>query len=186
MRNPSTTRSKGTAGPGDPVGRRGRRSSSSPSLAREGTPSGRLVSTDPRNPAPSTIATRTVMRANRGSDNALELRFRRALADAGIRGYRLHFRTVAGRPDVVFVGLRIAVYVNGCFWHACPMCRLARPKSNSTFWRLKFAANRRRDSRKHALLRSAGWKVVVVWEHDLVTTARSAVSALRAALRESL
>jgi DNA mismatch endonuclease (patch repair protein) len=104
------------------------------------------------------------MQANRGKNTGPELELRRLLRDAGYPGYRLHWKKAPGHPDIAYPGRRVAVFVNGCFWHRCPHCSPSVPKSNSEFWQAKFAANRERDSRKTAELEDAGWTVLTVWE----------------------
>jgi len=100
----------------------------------------------------------------RARDTAPELALRSALRAMGQKGYRLHYTKAPGRPDIVFVGRRVAVFVHGCFWHGCPHCALRRPKSNSAFWNAKLDRNAERDARKTRELRKAGWKVLTVWE----------------------
>jgi DNA mismatch endonuclease (patch repair protein) len=91
---------------------------------------------------------------------------RRALHRAGLR-YRLHARDLPGRPDIVFRGPRIAVFVHGCFWHGHE-CRAGRsPATNRDYWLPKIAANRERDGRKARELAEAGWTVIVVWQCEL-------------------
>lgn len=70
------------------------------------------------------------------------------------------------RPDFVFRRLRVAVFVDGCFWHGCPR-HFIKPKGNAKFWRDKIATNRARDRKVNRSLRSMGWKVARVWEHEL-------------------
>ena len=70
------------------------------------------------------------------------------------------------RPDFVFPKLKLAVFVDGCFWHACPK-HATQPKGNAAFWKKKLAANKARDCRVNQTLRKAGWRVVRVWEHEL-------------------
>ncbi len=105
------------------------------------------------------------MRANRRVSGA-EIRFRRALWASGARGFR-RGEQLPGRPDVIFPGVRLAVFVHGCFWHRCPTCDLREPKANAEFWRTKFEANLDRDRLAQAALRSTGWEVWTVWEHEL-------------------
>ena len=109
-------------------------------------------------------ATRHVMQANKSKNTKPELLVRQALRAAGLPGYRLHWKKCPGRPDICYPGRKIAVFVNGCFWHRCPHCNLSEPKSNVEFWQKKFARNRARDARNHAELLAAGWTVLVVWE----------------------
>jgi len=105
------------------------------------------------------------MRANRRVSGR-ETAFRRALWHQGVRGYRLH-ESLPGRPDIAFPGLRLAVFVNGCFWHLCPTCRPPQPRANADFWQAKLTANVERDSRVLEALTSRGWEVLVVWEHEI-------------------
>jgi len=100
-------------------------------------------------------------------DTAAEVALRQALFTRGLR-YRKNHPPVAGlrtRADIAFIGPRVAVYVDGCFWHGCPE-HASWPKRNGTFWRKKIEANIARDRRIDTLLRNAGWKVVRIWEHE--------------------
>jgi DNA mismatch endonuclease (patch repair protein) len=117
-----------------------------------------------RIPAASSPAVRATMRANRAKDTTPELVVRSLLREAGFTGYRLHWRTPAGRVDIAFVGRKIAIEVYGCFWHRCPRCAKALPKRNRAFWRAKFRANQLRDRRMRARLKESGWRVSVIWE----------------------
>jgi DNA mismatch endonuclease (patch repair protein) len=80
------------------------------------------------------------------------------------------------RPDFVFTARRLAVFVDGCFWHGCPR-HGTRPRGNAAFWRAKFRRNRERDRRDTRNLRRAGWKVLRLWEHELKPRARRALLA---------
>lgn len=75
-------------------------------------------------------------------------------------------RRLRVRPDFVFPRLRLAVFVDGCFWHGCPK-HATKPKGNAAFWRKKFAANRARDRLVTLTLRRAGWCVLRIWEHEM-------------------
>ena len=102
----------------------------------------------------------------RSRDTGPELRVRRFLHAAGLR-FRLQRRVLTARPDLVFVGRRIVVFVHGCIWHrhpdpGCPLTRT--PKSRIDFWTAKFAENVARDARQQAALEAAGWRVLVIWE----------------------
>ena len=100
----------------------------------------------------------------RGRDTAPEMRVRRAAHAKGLR-YRLHRGDLPGRPDMVFPGRRVAVFVHGCFWHRHPNCtKASTPKSNLAFWEEKFARNVERDRRVRSELESDGWTVLTVWE----------------------
>jgi DNA mismatch endonuclease, patch repair protein len=80
------------------------------------------------------------------------------------------------RPDFVFAARRLAVFVDGCFWHGCPR-HGTRPRGNAAFWRAKFRRNQERDRRNSRSLRRAGWKVLRLWEHELKPKARTALLA---------
>lgn len=114
------------------------------------------------------------MKSVRQEGTALELLVRTGLHRRGLR-YRLHDRNLPGSPDLVFPGRRAVLFVHGCFWHAHD-CQLGRrPTSNVPFWEQKALANRIRDARKEAELRSLGWRVFVVWQCELRSSTREAV-----------
>jgi len=119
------------------------------------------------------------MRANQGKNTEPEVLLRSALRSMGLRGYRLHWPSAPGRPDVAFPGRKVAVFVNGCFWHRCPHCGQALPKSHTDFWQRKFQLNQERDQRKRQELEETGWTVLVLWECEVRTSA--AACALRVA-----
>lgn len=109
------------------------------------------------------------MKANRGRDTGPELAIRRRLHAAGLR-YRVSPALRIGpgrplRPDVVFGPARVAVFVDGCFWHGCPI-HASWPARNGEFWRRKIENNRRRDAEQTERLSAAGWLVLRVWEHE--------------------
>lgn len=122
---------------------------------------------DGRAPIPENEATSRVMSANKGRDTSIELRLRSALWRTGIRGYRVSPKGIPGRPDIVFTKRKVAIFVHGCFWHACQKCALPKPKTHTKFWVEKFTRNRLRDARKVAQLEEDGWNVMVVWEHEI-------------------
>jgi DNA mismatch endonuclease (patch repair protein) len=133
-------------------------------------------------PAPSSENARQTMRANRRVSRR-EVAFRRALWEAGARGYRLDSR-LPGRPDLVFPRLHLAVFVHGCFWHRCLICNPATPKANADFWADKFADNVRRDQRTQAALTDAGWTCLVIWEHEIRPDPAPRAGELAAVIRE--
>jgi DNA mismatch endonuclease (patch repair protein) len=107
------------------------------------------------------------MQGNKRKDTKPELLVRRFLCEAGFPGYRLQWGKVPGRPDIAYPGRKIAIFVNGCFWHHCPVCNLPIPKTNHEFWENKFKRNQERDKRKIEELEAMGWAVYVIWEHEL-------------------
>jgi DNA mismatch endonuclease (patch repair protein) len=94
-----------------------------------------------------------------------ELQVLRILRRASITGWRRHL-PLFGRPDFAFPKSRVALFIDGCFWHGCPRCYQA-PKSSAAFWRRKLAKNRERDKEVSKQLRKRGWKVLRVWECQL-------------------
>lgn len=94
-----------------------------------------------------------------------ELAFVAFLRESGITGWRRHY-AILGRPDFVFPKLRLAIFLDGCFWHCCPV-HGNMPSANSAYWSKKLASNVARDRRVRAQLRRSGWRVLRVWEHDL-------------------
>jgi len=95
-------------------------------------------------------------------NKSTELALGSILFAAGMRGYRKHWR-VAGRPDFAWPGLKVAVFVDGCFWHGCTKCKYP-PRSNRKFWKDKIENNVRRDRRVSRRLRRSGWSVIRVRE----------------------
>ena len=92
----------------------------------------------------------------------------RRLAHALGYRFRLHRKDLPGRPDLVFPGRRAVVFVHGCFWHGHDCAKgKKRPAINTEFWNAKLDSNRVRDERNVALLKSEGWKVLIVWECEL-------------------
>lgn len=97
-----------------------------------------------------------------------EIALRRELSARGVRGYRIH-ASLPGKPDLVFGPARVAVFIDGCFWHACPECGDGHlPKSNLNYWARKIEGNRERDLARTAQLRKAGWLVLRFWEHRVL------------------
>jgi DNA mismatch endonuclease (patch repair protein) len=95
-----------------------------------------------------------------------ELRLRLALVRNGISGWHLHPKGVAGVPDFFFPKEKVAVFVDGCFWHGCPRCGHL-PKNNSEFWKEKINRTKIRDKRQASDLKRSGIVVIRFWEHDL-------------------
>ena len=131
-------------------------------------------------PHPSSPGRSANMRANRRTDTKPELALRSALHKLGYR-YRKDYRLVLDggrgvRPDIAFTARRVAVFVDGCFWHACPQ-HGRNPAVNDWYWTPKLARNVERDRTADATLAAAGWQVVRVWEHESLEQALAAVVA---------
>lgn len=119
-------------------------------------------------PEPGSAAATAIGRANRRANTKPELALRSALHRRGLRFRKDHRLEAAGvkvRVDVAFPRHRVAVFVDGCFWHGCPEHQNT-PKRNTAYWGPKLAGNQARDHRVNAALRADGWTVVRVWEHE--------------------
>jgi DNA mismatch endonuclease (patch repair protein) len=126
------------------------------------------------------------MQATRQRDTPAEVALRSALHRLGLR-FRVQRRPVAGlkrRADIVFAPARVAVFVDGCFWHGCPE-HATWPKQNAVWWREKIEGNRQRDADTDARLAAAGWLSVRVWAHEKPADAAERVAGIVRARREA-
>ncbi len=134
---------------------------------------------------PSSAGVSERMSRVRTRDTAPELELRSELHRRGLR-YRVDRRPMKGVPsraDLVFGPAKVAVYVDGCFWHSCPE-HGTMPHSNEAFWQEKLARNRERDAAVNELLAAAGWTVVRIWEHEDIAAAADRVEAAVRAARD--
>lgn len=122
---------------------------------------------DKRSPTPLNETVSYTMSQIGGKNTKPELMLRKALYAEGIRGYRIHWKKAAGKPDLAWVGKKKAVFINGCYWHRCPLCSLKLPKTNTAFWEAKFDKNIARDKKNINLLNKAGWAVLTLWECEI-------------------
>jgi len=120
----------------------------------------------------------------RSRDTKPEMRLRKLVWASGLRGYRTTTE-LPGKPDLAFTRLRIAVFVDGCFWHVCPECSDGRaPKSNTTYWTEKRRMNSERDVRQTRELRRRGWIVLRFWEHHVLKDGAGCVKIIARAIRK--
>lgn len=104
------------------------------------------------------------MKGNKAKNTSPEVKIRNALKSLKVKGYELNWKGIPGTPDICFPTIKLAIFVNGCFWHSCPYCKLDLPKSNKIFWSNKFKRNKERDRLKKRRLKSLGWKSMTIWE----------------------
>ncbi|MBD3240705.1 MAG: DNA mismatch endonuclease Vsr [Chitinivibrionales bacterium] len=144
---------------------------------RKKLPEGGFVGTKP--------AHRRIMKGVRGKGNrTTESRMRGALAKAGMKGWSMNVAVLPGKPDFYFSSRRIAVFVDGCFWHGCPRCGHI-PQTNSAFWREKIERNRKRDRTAASKLRGMGIRVLRFWEHQIRDDLPRCVEDIRVELKSS-
>jgi DNA mismatch endonuclease, patch repair protein len=124
-----------------------------------------------------------MMSGIRGKDTQPELLVRRGLFAQGFR-FRLHDKSLPGRPDIVIRKHRAVVLVHGCFWHAHRRCRFFKiPRTNQRFWKEKLEQNLQRDTRAAAALHAAGWRVAIAWECAIRESTPAVLDALSKFLR---
>lgn len=124
------------------------------------------------------------MSAIRAKDTKPELALRLALRHAGATGYRVHRKDLPGRPDVAFIRWKVAVFVDGVFWHGHPD-HWDPEKAASDYWRLKIARNIERDRAADAALAELGWRVVRMWDLDVWNHPEECVQEILGALRDA-
>ena len=116
----------------------------------------------------------------KGKNTGPEIRLRKALWAIGLR-YRLN-TSLPGKPDVVFQGKKLAVFVDGCFWHGCPE-HAVTPKNNRDFWEAKIKGNIARDVKVNLALDALGWRVFRVWEHEIKSDVQAVVEKIAVIVR---
>jgi len=122
------------------------------------------------------------MKAIKGKGNlTTERKFRMLLVRAAIRGWQLHPQGLHGRPDIFFPQNKVAIFIDGCFWHGCQKCGHF-PKTNEAFWRAKIERNRKRDTMTSQILKRQGYKVIRFWEHQLRENSTDCLDRLRCIL----
>ena len=110
---------------------------------------------------------RKTMQAVKSKGTKLEKRLWAMLAGMRLRGWNKNPKTVIGTPDVAFIDQRIAIFVDGCFWHGCPHCQRPLPKTNHEYWVKKINRNVELAQIYDERLRKDGWRVVRIWEHEM-------------------
>lgn len=124
------------------------------------------------------------MAAIRRRDTRIEKALRSGLWKAGLRGYRVDAAKVPGRPDVAYGRQKVAIFVDGCFWHQCPDC-YREPKSNTDYWRAKVERNISRDRATDQRLLEEGWTVIRLWEHEVKKDLDACVGRVAREIRRS-
>ena len=131
-----------------------------------------------QNPFQTTPARSRNMQAIKGADNrSTERRMRARLAQLGIRGWYIRADGLPGCPDFAFPTAKVAVFVDGCFWHGCPRCGHI-PRTNKAYWLAKITRNKRRDRTVSKVLRALGYHVLRIWECRLRTNPKQCLGRI--------
>lgn len=124
-----------------------------------------------------------VMARIQSRDTSPELALRRGLHAAGLRGWRCHVKHLPGKPDLAFTRWKVAVFVDGCFWHGHP--DFFTPGKSGAYWDAKIARTKERDARANAALAALGWRVLRVWDFEVESDLEECVERVSAALAEA-
>jgi len=123
------------------------------------------------------------MAAIRGKNTSPEVKIRKMLYARGIRGYRIHY-ALPGKPDIVFTKKKVAIFIDGCFWHKCPQC-FREPQTNQDFWMEKINGNVERDLRVNTELSESGWAVLRFWGHEVKKDPESVVDRIAESVQKN-
>jgi len=126
----------------------------------------------PKAPTASSEHVKSSMKGNRGKNTKPELLLRSELHKAGLR-FRIHYNLI-GKPDIVFPSKRLAVFVDGCYWHGCHKC-YKEPKTNTEYWKNKIARNQQRSKTVNRQLNRNGWSVMRIWEHEVLKNSHGVI-----------
>lgn len=107
------------------------------------------------------------MQAVKSKGTRLEKRLFATLSGMGISGWKQNAVSITGKPDIAFLNQKIAIFVDGCFWHGCPYCRRKLPETNYEYWERKIDRNIQLAKVYNKQLKREGWKVIRIWEHEL-------------------
>lgn len=127
---------------------------------------------------------RRTMQSVKGRNTRIEKRINALLAGMGLKGWKKNVESLPGKPDIAFIDRRVAIFVDGCFWHGCPHCQRPLPQTNRDYWEKKIKRNVALAESYNAALRSDGWTVIRIWEHEILDTEKitaQITSALAAA-----
>lgn len=119
----------------------------------------------------------------RATNTEPEVKLRRLLSDKGFKNYKINYSTLLGKPDIVFIKRRIAIFIDGCFWHKCPVC-FVKPETRIKFWMEKIQENLKRDRKVNAGLKKKGWSVIRIREHAVEKNPEQVLSKLVKVLRQ--
>ncbi len=113
----------------------------------------------------------------KAKDTKPEIKLRKELFSSGVKGYRIHAKII-GKPDIIFSKQKVAVFIDGCFWHKCPRC-YKEPQAHNKFWSEKIKTNKIRDRKINSQLKKEGWRVLRFWEHEIKNNLSSCVNKIK-------
>lgn len=116
----------------------------------------------------SEIDRHRTMQNVKSSGSKIERMMQSALAGSRLHGWKCNYKNVIGCPDFVFLEKKVAIFIDGCFWHGCPICNRPLPKTNIEYWQKKISRNINRDRDNNEILESQGWIVIRIWEHEII------------------
>lgn len=122
---------------------------------------------------------RRTMQAVKGRATSIERRLWAMLAGMRLRGWRKNAQDLPGKPDIAFDALKVAIFVDGCFWHGCPTCQRPLPQTRTEYWRGKIERNVQRATQANRQLQTQGWLVMRFWEHEVLRTPRAVRQRLK-------
>lgn len=125
---------------------------------------------------------RKTMQAVKGKGTKLEKRLFSMLTGMSLKGWKKNASNVTGKPDVIFVDQKVVIFVDGCFWHGCPVCQRKLPQTNREYWERKIARNVELAKSHNQQLRDDGWTVIRIWEHEIIS--KVARQVIRARIRQ--
>jgi len=118
----------------------------------------------------------------RSKNTKPEILLRKKIFEEGLRGYRINFK-LPGKPDIVFTKNKIAIFVDGCFWHRCPKC-FTKPTTNRKFWKDKIKGNVKRDKKVNQLLTESGYTILRFWEHEIKSNLNNAYIVIKNTIKK--
>jgi DNA mismatch endonuclease (patch repair protein) len=125
------------------------------------------------------------MKGNRSRNTLPEIQVKKAIRQLGLSGYRIDYKLLPGRPDIVFTRQKVAVFVHGCFWHRCPKCNLSIPRTNTEYWQWKFQRNIERDDVAVRKLERGGWQVLRIWGCEVSESPDKCAQSIKQAIENT-
>lgn len=141
---------------------------------------------DGRAPIPKTLQISKTMSSIKAKNTKPEIIIRKELVRSNLIGYRIHNKKIPGRPDISYSNKRLAIFINGCFWHRCPRCKPPFPKTHKFFWFKKFYKNIKRDKMKRKQLNNLGWSVITLWECEINENTKKCVEVIKTYLEQEM